>query len=153
MFQETSADVGLIRPSPEREPRDEAEQAARHLRVEQRWISPELLVCTPVGELDLLTAPLFQEALEEAHKHDAAVVADLSQLRFMGVVGAEVLLRASEQAGVQQHAVAVVTDTRLVRRVLTLTGTDESLTLYPTLDDAIHATGAGNSGQHVAVES
>src|ERR1700759_2284399 len=55
------------------------------------------VVLTLAGELDLGTVPVLQERLDQAICAKAAVVIDLSRLRFIDSSGLDLLVRAERQ--------------------------------------------------------
>lgn len=82
------------------------------------------VVLTLVGELDLATVRVLQERLDHAMRGKAAVVIDLSRLRFIDSSGLDLLVRAERylrDAGVQ---LGLVRGPRAVHRVFALTSLD-----------------------------
>jgi anti-anti-sigma factor len=78
---------------------------------------------TPVGELDLATAPLLESAFDGVLEDDAAemIVVDLTELSFMDSTGVHLLLRmraACEGA----DRLRVINGSRAVERVLEVSG-------------------------------
>jgi anti-anti-sigma factor len=78
---------------------------------------------TPIGELDLATAPLLETAFDAVFgDHDAEmIVVDLTELSFMDATGIHLLLRmhaACEDA----DRLRVINGSRAVQRVLEITG-------------------------------
>lgn len=91
----------------------------------------------PSGELDMLTAPILDAALQAVESAAPRwIVIDLRRLLFMDCCGLRVLLGAHERAGKGGWGLSVVHPAGGVRRVLELTGTaaalcDGSLTQTP----------------------
>lgn len=82
----------------------------------------------PSGELDMLTAPILDAALQAAESAaPPRIVVDLRRLLFMDCCGLRVLLGAHERAGNGGWSLSVVHPPRGVRRVLELTGTAKTL--------------------------
>jgi anti-anti-sigma factor len=82
----------------------------------------------PIGELDMLTAPILDAALQAAESATPRrIVVDLRRLLFMDCCGLRVLLGAHERAGKGGWGLSVVHPAGGVRRVLELTGTAETL--------------------------
>jgi anti-anti-sigma factor len=89
---------------------------------------------TPVlsvsGELDLASSPMLEEQVERAvAQAPALVIIDLRQLEFMDSTGLSVLIRAHQRAQEQGHRLAIVNGSRQVRRLLSLTGVADRLTI------------------------
>ncbi|MET0700780.1 MAG: STAS domain-containing protein [Mycobacterium sp.] len=104
--------------------------------IAESWVD-RAVVLALTGELDMLTAPELESAIASAaSKSPAAMIIDLSKVRFLASHGLSVLVAAylnitpSAQFGIVAGGVAV-------RRPLKLTGIDTLVTLFPTLDDAL----------------
>jgi anti-sigma B factor antagonist len=92
---------------------------------------------TPVvvlaGQLDLATADRAEDvfaglAAETSPDRDrAAVVVDMSELTFMDSTGLRVLLRAAHRG----HALRLRRPTRIIRRLIAVTGLDTTLPVEP----------------------
>jgi anti-sigma B factor antagonist len=91
------------------------------------------------GEIDLSTAPAFEAAVATALNEEPAVlVIDLSDVTFMASVGLRILVATQE--GLRKSVqVAVVADNPATSRPIQMTGLDEIISLYPTLDEALAA--------------
>ena len=93
-------------------------------------------VVTVGGEVDLETAPQLGDhvlaALQDVSPH---VVLDLTGVTFMDSTGLKVLLSIQRRADLANGSFAVVGATRTVRRILELTGLDQTFLLYDTLAD------------------
>jgi anti-sigma B factor antagonist len=91
------------------------------------------------GEIDLSTAPAFEEAIAEALEDNPPVLAiELSDVTFMASVGLRILAATSEKIG-KSTRIAVVSDNQAATRPIQLTGLDTVVALYPTLDEALVA--------------
>ncbi len=91
------------------------------------------------GEVDLSTAPAFEAAIATALKEEPPVlVIDLSEVTFMASVGLRVLVATQEELR-ESVRVAVVANNPATSRPIQMTGLDEIITLYPTLDEALSA--------------
>lgn len=91
------------------------------------------------GEIDLSTAPAFEAAVATALKEEPAVlVIDLSGVTFMASVGLRILVATQEELR-ESVQVAVVANNPATSRPIEMTGLDEIISLYPTLDDALAA--------------
>ena len=78
---------------------------------------------TPVGELDLVTAPLLESAFDVALRdHDAEmIVVDLTELSFMDSTGVHLLMRM-RAASQDADRLRVIDGSRAVAQVLDITG-------------------------------
>jgi anti-sigma B factor antagonist len=87
------------------------------------------------GELDISTAPRFEEALRrvEADEPDV-VVADLSRLEFMDSTGLRLLVAADGRARETGRRFVLVRGNDMVHRVLRLTRLDERLEIVEDAD-------------------
>src|SRR5271168_3932087 len=93
------------------------------------------------GEIDLSTAPAFEAVIAEALEEDPpALVLELSGVTFMASVGLRILAATQEEVG-KSIQIAVVADNAAASRPMQLTGLDNVLSLYPTLDEALTALG------------
>jgi anti-sigma B factor antagonist len=92
------------------------------------------------GEVDTATAPLLQDALDDAVRSSTGpLVLDLAGVDFLDSSGINVLLRVRALLGREERALALVCPPGQVRRVLELTGIDDLFALYPTREDAARA--------------
>ncbi|MGH3451479.1 MAG: STAS domain-containing protein [Haloechinothrix sp.] len=114
--------------------------ADRHLTIRHARHRRDVEVYTPVGEIDLLTAPRLRRALSGTEQRLVRrVVIDLSQVTFLGVAGVRVLVTGAAQARATYRQFAVVVTTRRVARVLELTGAASRLATYVCIADAVSA--------------
>ncbi len=98
-----------------------------------------VVVLTVGGEIDLTTAPAFEEAIAGALAEDPAVlVVDLSAMEFFASSGVRILAAAHEKLG-NLGQLAVVANSPATRRPIELLSLDKIVALYPTLDDALMA--------------
>jgi anti-anti-sigma factor len=93
------------------------------------------------GEIDLSTSPAFDAAIATALEEDPSVlVIDLSAVTFMASVGLQILAATQEKFS-KSIRIAVVANSAAARRPIQLTGLDNVIALYPTLDEALTAVG------------
>jgi len=85
-------------------------------------------VVTVTGEIDLYTAPRFQETLETAAKNSAVLIVDLSLISYIDSAGLSVLLL--------MYVVSPPGNLG-VRRVIEVTRLDSLVSIRPTLDDVL----------------
>ncbi len=94
------------------------------------------------GELDLLSAPRFWSALEEAvsgvqaQDRPALVVADLVGVEFMDSSGVNALVGATRAFAEGGGQVRLVTKTSPVVRTIEVTGLDRIFGVYPDVSSA-----------------
>jgi anti-anti-sigma factor len=99
-------------------------------RIETESLSPGVCRLTPVGELDLATAPRLQSELDRAVGAGAArVVVDLSQVGFLDSTGLRMFLALSERAGAEGWVLTLTAPSDAVRAMLEITGSSGSLPL------------------------
>ncbi|BBX46937.1 STAS domain-containing protein [Mycobacterium cookii] len=92
------------------------------------------------GEVDLSTAPAFEAAITTALEEQPPVlVIDLSDVTFMASVGLRILV-ATQDENRDAVRVAIVANSSATARPIQMTGLDEIISLYPTLDEALSAT-------------
>jgi anti-anti-sigma factor len=99
---------------------------------------PDTIVLKVAGEIDMMTAPVLEEAVRGAlAERPANLVIDLTGARFFSSAGLAVLVFAHRNsAGVDLRVVATG---RVVIRPLELTGLTDDLAIYPTLAAALGA--------------
>lgn len=90
------------------------------------------------GEIDVVTAPEFEEAIESARaRHRSSVlIVDLTKVAFLASAGLAVLARCSDEFA-DRGRFLVVADSPATRRPLELTGLDRSLELFPSIEAAL----------------
>lgn len=102
--------------------------------------SAGIAVCTPVGENDLATTALLDDALSVAKQgQNQWLLIDLSYVDFLGLAGIEVLLDAAARAGAAGRELLISVPNRQAWRLLELTGALDILTAHPSLDHALAA--------------
>ena len=81
-------------------------------------------VLTPVGDLDLVSAPALGDAIRDALRDRTVhtVTVDLAGVTFLDCAGVSTLLAGHATAARRGQQVVVANPRRWVRRVLTLTG-------------------------------
>jgi anti-sigma B factor antagonist len=101
--------------------------------------SPWVRVVEAAGSIDLLTTPKLAEHLSIALAEGipVIVVVDLRQIDFIGAAGLSVLVAADQRARAQQITLRVVASTHAVRRILSVTGLDQTLSVYAALAPAL----------------
>jgi anti-sigma B factor antagonist len=95
---------------------------------------------TPVGELDLATAPLLESAFNTVFRDaDAAmIVVDLTELSFMDSTGIALLIRM-HGACADVDRLRVINGSPAVERMLDLTGVRARLPIISSDDDPLES--------------
>jgi anti-sigma B factor antagonist len=95
------------------------------------------------GELDLLTVPDLQARIYDTIAGTSgAVIADLTEVRFLSSSGLTLLLGLQSDLAAQDRPLRlVVGGSNAVSRPLLITGLDRILELHPDLDAALAADG------------
>ncbi len=97
------------------------------------------------GELDLSTAPNLEAPLEEATAaEDGSLLLDLSACEFIDSTGIALIVRAWQRVDARSSnggsgSVVLCCDNDQVRRVLEVTGLENSIAIYATRDEALAA--------------
>ena len=93
------------------------------------------------GELDIATIHCLDEQLGRAEADvtpPAPVVLDLTGVTFMGSAGLASLVRHRDRCAEHGSALRLVAPNREVLRPIQLTGMDEELVTFATVDDALN---------------
>jgi len=105
------------------------------LRVHVRSLDADRSLVTAAGALDLHTAPQLAGILQPLLLTDGhSVLVDLSGLAFLDSTGLTCLIAAYRTTRNTGARLALITPSERVRHMLALTGTDQVLPSYPTLD-------------------
>jgi anti-sigma B factor antagonist len=100
--------------------------------------APDVAVMRVAGEVDLFTAPSFQDTVHQQLGRPLLVlVIDLSPVTFFGASGLTVLVAAHELAEQRAIALRLVCETRTVTRLLAMVGLDETFETYTSLGTAL----------------
>jgi anti-anti-sigma factor len=92
------------------------------------------------GEVDMTSAGALRETIGDLlGRRPAALLIDLTGVRFFGSTGISALVAAQEQADAGGVPLVVVATTRPVLRPLQVTTVDRILTLHPSVDEALDA--------------
>jgi anti-sigma B factor antagonist len=95
-------------------------------------------VVSVAGEIDLATGDEFTAAVERGLSESRPVlVVDVHEVDFFGSVGLNVLLKARESAERAGQVFRVANGSAFVERVFQVTGMDEVLTVFDSVDDAL----------------
>ncbi|MCO1574562.1 STAS domain-containing protein [Crossiella sp. SN42] len=105
------------------------------------------VVISVVGDVDTDTAPALQAAAASAIDDTTGedCVLDLTEVSFLNSAGLTALVEATAHAEARREPLRIVVDSnRPVIRPIELTGLDELLRLYHTVEEAL---AAGNQSQ------
>ena len=101
-------------------------------------------VISPVGELDLYTAPeLKQELLEVIEGGVTEIVVDLTRTTFIDSATLGVLVGAVRRLRERDGKLSIVCSDRSIRKIFEITGLDRVLEIYAGRDEALGAVGSG----------
>lgn len=106
-------------------------------RAKREQLDDGTYVVSVAGELDLYTAPEFEQAVPSLNGNDERVVVDLSECTFIDSTGLGILVQADR--GVGRGALLIVATGLEVLRAFEVSGLDRRLALHPTLDSALSA--------------
>ena len=119
------------------------------LDLSTRQLHDLAIVCVG-GEVDMETAQqLGEHALAALREVSPRLVLDLSAVEFMDSTGLKVLLTIQRRAELAGGSFALAGAPRAVRRLLSVTGLDQSIPLHESVDEA---TGGGGPGAVTAGE-
>ena len=98
---------------------------------------PGHTLITLVGECDLHTSRQLRDVLtSEVSRGVRRMILDLSGLGFMDSTGMQVLLSVRTVLNVRGGTMALVAPQPVVARILELTGADQYIPVYGSLEDA-----------------
>jgi anti-anti-sigma factor len=98
---------------------------------------PACTMVTVAGECDLHTGRQLRDVLtSEISRGARRMILDLSGLSFMDSTGMQVLLSVRTVLSVRGGTLSLVAPQPVVARILELTGADQYLPVYGSLDDA-----------------
>lgn len=100
-------------------------------------------VIAAIGDVDTDTAPALSAAINSCidQADDRPCVLDLSDVTFLDSAGLTALLHATLHSEAQRQPLPIVVDAnRPVIRPIEVTGLDDTLTLYHTIDEAVKAS-------------
>ena len=106
--------------------------------VTENWFE-RVVVVTPVGEIDMLTAPRFRDAIDAARLQDpTGMILDLTKVTFLASVGINLLIAAHQEL-TSRVRFGVVAEGPRTFRPLHLTGIDTVMAIYGLLASALEA--------------
>jgi len=97
----------------------------------------DLGIVSVSGEVDLETASqLGDHALDALRDVSPHVLLDLTDVTFMDSTGLKVLLSIQRRADLAGGSFAIAGASRSVRKILSVTGLDQTFTIHETVDEA-----------------
>lgn len=115
-----------------------ARMAYRQIPAQLGQLADGYVIVELPGEVDLLNASGVSDMLLAAlHRGAAGVVADMSRTRFCDAAGCRAVTRANRRAQLLGTWARAVIPSPAVRRVFQLTGADQLIPVWTTLDDAL----------------
>ena len=114
-------------------------------RVEVQVPSGDCAVVTPTGEIDLETAPEFQQALERGIGSGARrVIVDLTDVSFIDSTALSVMVKGAKQLDAREAALDVVCPEGQVSRIIEMTGLHQVMAVHPHRDAALQGCTASD---------
>jgi anti-sigma B factor antagonist len=112
--------------------------AQDHFRIETRKAPDRVVLCLH-GELDLASAPLLTQEIENAGADGAAamIVLDLKELQFIDSTGLRIVLAANERSQERGQEFALTRGSQQVQRLLSITGVGEHLRIIASPDEIL----------------
>jgi anti-sigma B factor antagonist len=93
------------------------------------------------GEIDVYTAPMLRERLVAIVEAGArSVIVDLSRVEFLDSTGLGVLVGGLRRMRGIGGGFAVVCDEERLLKIFRITGLDQILSMYPSVDAAVAGT-------------
>jgi anti-anti-sigma factor len=81
----------------------------------------------PIGELDLSTTPILEQAIADVADHPGDVVIDLRALEFIDSTGIHVLMKTRNQCAESGRGFSLIAGPPAIQRVFELTGLADRL--------------------------
>ena len=119
-------------------PRDVAADACSNGLVAGRYAQGGYTVVWVRGEIDMATAPALLGALAEpVRAQQCRVVVDLTDVTFMDSTGLNALVLARSRANAGSGEVRLVGASGMLRKVLRITGLDQTFPVHSTIEESI----------------
>ena len=103
------------------------------------------VVVTP-ADIDITNAAAFRAALLEAAGRRKTFVVDMSRTQFCDTAGIHALVLAHKRASAQGSEVRLVITGAAVLRIFSVTGLDEVIPQFASLEEALAATSGNTEG-------
>lgn len=107
--------------------------------VETKLLPDDARVVAVAGELDLYTAPQFEEQILDALDNGTArIVVDLSGCEFLDSTALGILVKVRKRLGDQERRLVLVATDHNIVKVFQITGLDRVFTIVPTRASALN---------------
>jgi anti-sigma B factor antagonist len=103
------------------------------LQIQSTTTSDGNACLTVTGEIDLASAPLFRDALEEATSTHSAIAVDLRGVNFLDSAGVDALFRYAPKHRIK----LIIGGNDTIAAVVKVTGLDQLVTLETTADNDV----------------
>jgi anti-sigma B factor antagonist len=115
----------------------------------QRVDSGRSVIYQVTGEIDTLTAPHVDKALQELNDASVAhVILDLTEVPFLSSSGLSILALHHDRCRKQDVTFAVVAAQRATLRAIQITALDRLIPLYQNTSEALAAVDVPTAEQH-----
>ena len=106
-----------------------------------RWTGRQAVVTLP-DHIDVSNASqISEELLSLINRGAVALIADMTLTASCDLAGADAVVRAYQRAAANGTQLRLVVTAPVVRRVLTVSGLDRLISIYPSLEAAATAPG------------
>jgi anti-sigma B factor antagonist len=99
------------------------------------------------GEVDLANASELQAHLNAVVRAEENLIVDMSNLRYLDSSGIKVLLEAHQQFTAIKRRMVLAAAVVTVQKVLNITGIDQLISMFPTVEEALNNIRIGNDPQ------
>jgi anti-anti-sigma factor len=117
----------------------EREFGPDEVRISLEYHTPAVTVAHVSGEIDLASADTFREGLAEGVASGEVFVLDLDGVTFMGSLGFSVLVETHHETERRNIRWAIVAGQSAISRPLKITGLEQILPIYPSVNEAVAA--------------
>lgn len=101
-------------------------------------------VIRAVGELEIATVPEMRAVVAEiSERRPRALVFDFRRISYMDSSGLGILVSAKKRLGADQGEVVLITEQPAVLKALQLSGLDQIIGVYPTVEEYLGIQMAG----------
>jgi len=103
------------------------------------WIGQVAVVALP-AEMDVTNADMVREDLLSVMNQGAVLlIADMSKTKFCDSAGVNALVRTFRRASASENTLRLVVSTPAVQRVLSITGVDRLVDIFPSVAASLAA--------------
>lgn len=106
--------------------------------IENQLLADDTRVVSVAGELDMYTAPSFEQQVHAALDDGARVVIDLTGCSFMDSTALGILLSTRKQLGGKNDRLVLVAAERNILKLFEITGLETTFTIVPTRAAALN---------------